>query len=543
VIAALSVRLRALLANMIRVLLSQLGNQFLAGSAAVFIGQGLTTMVRHGLKVLHKTIMDALYTTVRLGEEETSEAIAWARTQDLNAARLELACKPPVTCSDPVARDYDFKPGLKSAVRLPFPSAGAAGKGWLVQWWHSRNVWITIGEEEHMPARASTSAKTPHAKAQIAFFGRSTEVVQRLLDEGRYIKRERKKKYVEVITTYNFDSKNYKGLGWLYPREGQERKQPGRSINSVILPRDLHGRDLGQAILEDAAEFLASELWYSERGIPYRRGYLLHGKPGAGKSSLVMALASELELSIYVVQLSSENLTDESLLKLMQTMKEQRCILLFEDVDAATDIVQKRKGQGSSAPPSSSHMGEASSPHPGSPPRKLSQDVSPNNGTETREMMSLMIQQQQQLQDLNSKKDGDKQTVSLSGLLNILDGPTATNGRLLFMTTNHKERLDPALIRSGRIDYEIEFTMATEEQIQRQFIRFYTNFGKGEEEPEAAVEHRKELASRFARELEQQAPAKFTSADIQGYLMKYRKNPEQAVANMVSHLLAEREQH
>ena len=51
--------------------------------------------------------------------------------------------------------------------------------------------------------------------------------------------------------------------------------------------------------------------------------------------------------------------------------------------------------------------------------------------------------------------------LTLAGLLNALDGPTASTGRLLFMTTNNKDKLDRALIRSGRIDYDLRFDHVT----------------------------------------------------------------------------------
>ena len=89
-------------------------------------------------------------------------------------------------------------------------------------------------------------------------------------------------------------------------------------------------------MLADAKEFLVSERWYTERGIPYRRGYLLWGIPGGGKSSLVMAIASELKLPIYSLQLSSQALTDESLHRLLQNMTITPSILLLEDIDAET---------------------------------------------------------------------------------------------------------------------------------------------------------------------------------------------------------------
>ena len=81
------------------------------------------------------------------------------------------------------------------------------------------------------------------------------------------------------------------------------------------------------------------------------------------------------------------------------------------------------------------------------------------------------------LQQQNTKKDREEEKkrnrkLSLSGLLNALDGPTATTGRLLFMTTNYRHKLDPALIRSGRIDYEIEFKPVMPSQVKRLFQRF-----------------------------------------------------------------------
>ncbi len=68
----------------------------------------------------------------------------------------------------------------------------------------------------------------------------------------------------------------------------------------------------------------------------------------------------------------------------------------------------------------------------------------------------------------------DKQNkITFSGLLNALDGVAAAEGRILFATTNHLERLDPALIRPGRIDRQVEIGFATTEQLRRMFVRFY----------------------------------------------------------------------
>lgn len=71
-------------------------------------------------------------------------------------------------------------------------------------------------------------------------------------------------------------------------------------------------------------------------------------------------------------------------------------------------------------------------------------------------------------------------SVTFSGFLNALDGVASGEERIIFMTTNHPERLDPALIRPGRVDLSLLIADASPQQAQRLFIQFY---GRGEEEP------------------------------------------------------------
>ena len=73
---------------------------------------------------------------------------------------------------------------------------------------------------------------------------------------------------------------------------------------------------------------------YSNRGIPYRRGYLFHGGPGVGKTSLSFALAGLFGLEIYCLSLSEITLTEEDLIMLFTALP-QRCIVLLEDIDCA----------------------------------------------------------------------------------------------------------------------------------------------------------------------------------------------------------------
>lgn len=77
-------------------------------------------------------------------------------------------------------------------------------------------------------------------------------------------------------------------------------------------------------------------------GIPYRRGYLLHGPPGCGKSSYITALAGELERGICVLNLSERGLTDDRLNHLL-AVAPQQTIVLLEDIDAAFSSREESK--------------------------------------------------------------------------------------------------------------------------------------------------------------------------------------------------------
>ncbi|GAO51627.1 hypothetical protein G7K_5723-t1 [Saitoella complicata NRRL Y-17804] len=86
------------------------------------------------------------------------------------------------------------------------------------------------------------------------------------------------------------------------------------------------------------------------------------------------------------------------------------------------------------------------------------------------------------LEDIDAAFSGRQQTeesgygrsnVTFSGLLNALDGVASAEERIIFMTTNHAERLDPALIRPGRVDMKRLIGTATSHQLREMFMRFY----------------------------------------------------------------------
>lgn len=106
-----------------------------------------------------------------------------------------------------------------------------------------------------------------------------------------------------------------------------QQKRP-RDMKSVILD-DTRAED----VVNDIKRFLESGDWYVNKGVPYRRGYLLYGPPGTGKTSFVQAVASSLNLNICYLNLEGGGLDDDTLNVLLNNSP-LRSIILLEDVDA-----------------------------------------------------------------------------------------------------------------------------------------------------------------------------------------------------------------
>lgn len=190
-----------------------------------------------------------------------------------------------------------------------------------------------------------------------------------------------------------------------------------RPLSSVFFPEGFV-----DDVLSDMRDFYASRKEYMRRGQPWRHGYVFSGPPGCGKSSLIAVLASEMGLPIYYLNLSSVD-SDDRLLSVMRQIP-SRALLVIEDIDTFA-VTNKR-----AAP---------------------------------------------KIQQATARGDGEKNEdrLTLSGLLNATDGLVATEGRILIYTSNHPEKLDPALVRAGRIDRHFRFTLGTAREAGLMYMNFY----------------------------------------------------------------------
>ncbi len=251
--------------------------------------------------------------------------------------------------------------------------------------WQGKPVWLRWIDEEGKIDPLNMGSVT-REKITLRILGRNQELIRSLLSEARELLKVEEADLLKVFLRKDGYENNWKAELRSY-----------RSLRTLFLP------EAGLGLLQDMTRFLGSETWYRQRGIPYRRGYLFHGPPGNGKSSVALGLASALKIPLYVLNLASIS-NDQALEKAIYSIDTSKpLMLLIEDIDtAAPDRV----------------------------------------------------------------RDKVNQPFSLGTLLNVLDGIVARENLILVVTTNKKDMLDPALLRPGRIDQTIEFTDASWTQIQ-----------------------------------------------------------------------------
>ena len=395
-------------------------NEFASGGLLLMIIGAISVWLRAVPKLVWDWIVGQTSMVITVKDDDA--AFGWVKEWFLDQSFLKRTRRV----------DLDTTVRNERIAMIPAP-----GKHWF--WYSGRpfEVWFSRTENTHERSGRRLESLT------FRTLGRNRAFVTRFVEDvvRCHVRRQGVQSYL-----YVYDD------GWDYV----EGYAP-RGLASVILQPGEK-----EHLLEDVAQFRRSKQRYEVLGVPYHRGYLFHGLPGTGKTSLVSALAAHFGMSIYVINLGEFN--DRSLMGAVNQVP-TNSVLLFEDIDCMR----------------------------GSQSRERADLGSGRNATATPSM----------------KENASTNGVTLSGLLNVLDGFHAPSGVLFVMTTNHVEKLDLALLRPGRVDYKLFLGKASDQQKAELYRRFFAD----------ASEHE-------AQEFIEASQSAETMAEFQGLLLALEQGEE-----------------
>jgi chaperone BCS1 len=205
-----------------------------------------------------------------------------------------------------------------------------------------------------------------------------------------------------------------------------------RNLNTIYIPTVQKGR-----IISAIEEFHKSENEHYQKGIPHHLGIMLYGPPGTGKTSLIQALASHFDVHICYLHSSELRYIQNAM-----TLLPKNAWIVIEDIDS-NDVTHLQTGDNSKEAKKSTRINK--------------------NGT--LEQVEFTLDQ----------------------ILNCWDGMLASEGRILFITTNHPEKIDPVLIRPGRIDIREEIGYVNKESLSQFCESFYGKVTDIDMKPQTTV--------------------------------------------------------
>lgn len=191
--------------------------------------------------------------------------------------------------------------------------------------------------------------------------------------------------------------------------DGFVNKRDKRTLSSIYT-----NENQAQKLLEDVKTFINNKQFYDKNSIPYKRNYLLYGKPGTGKTSLIFAIASELNYNLKVINFGNNSNIRDLLYNIYY--EPYNTIFVFEDIDVMSTKMNKKY-----------------------------EENKPVKDSKTPTPPEEVILANEPAKEAN-----------LSLILNLFDGLYTKEGMICFFTTNHIEKLNKSFLRDGRMDYKIE---------------------------------------------------------------------------------------
>ncbi|CAL5074049.1 unnamed protein product [Urochloa decumbens] len=264
------------------------------------------------------------------------------------------------------------------------------------------------------------------------------------------------------------------------------------TFDTLALDPGLKARLLG-----DLTAFAEGREFYRRTGRPWKRGYLLHGPPGSGKSSLIAAMANHLRYDVFDLELTRVATNADLRALLIQTTN--RSLIVIEDIDCSLHLTGDRADRLRS---------KRRKLHAAAAAAYDSDDSSSDS-------------------DDGAAGNHHRGKVTLSGLLNFTDGLWSCCGeeRIIVFTTNHVDGIDPALLRPGRMDVHVRLD-ACGAHAMRELAQRYVGVGDHEmlDAAEGCI----------------RSGAEMTPAEVGEVLLRNREEPEAAVTELAAELKARR---
>lgn len=372
-------------------------NQFLAAGLSMYGIAAVTYLLRDVPRRIFSFIASQSVTTLSVDNTGNTmnlvrfnQVIGFINNQAGNNLSRQLKLRSSANWADTDKGAREFKQ-IKEEIQI--------GDGLHFFIWNKKLYWA------RREALASTGSSQEKAIATISTFGRSHESLVKLIEAALPDDMDQKGTYLfrpDSVSSWN-------RICEIVPR----------SMDSIAAPKELK-----EDIVDSIKEFLASEDWYVQKGITYKEVHILHGPTGTGKTSLIRAISSLFKLPVFEVDLCS--VSNNSLLSLLAYLP-KRCICLIEDLDSSGATSRRNNLEVARTP-------------------KLLEST---RGFTGKAIEGILTQQTVTTQPTASTFD----PLTISGLLNALDGISGSPGVIYFLSTNCIDSLDPALLRKGRADW------------------------------------------------------------------------------------------
>ena len=267
-------------------------------------------------------------------------------------------------------------------------------------------------------------------------------------------------------------------------------------------------------VLQRLNDFMKEREFYKMLGKPWKIGILLTGEPGCGKTSLIRAIANFFKRSIKDVQFNRMGDIDdlEGCFNCVEydnkAMGPEEVILVAEDIDCMNfDVIKKRTAE--------------------EPKNDMNERL---NSFKSEEAKAIMMAIATTNDCSNGPKAKSGREITLSYLLNILDGISNADGRIFIASTNHVEKIDPAALRPGRIDIRIDFKRASVSIVREILSHWYECYDQHHTGANYHSEFERlwdENSSRFADE-------KLKPCDIVNVLQAYCRDIQKSLDILIS---------